>query len=312
MKDKSGTYLRPPTPVLHNDNFENILARNRELEKNILDLQKNYEKAYESLQNTEAENELLKKAINDKDIMLENIKSDSLLIQNKLEKAKNELVNIFAESEEKESKLTNNIYALEADIKEYRETSLKYESDISEARKNKKSLEVKIQSQEVIICSLNDKIETKEVELKANIEEKRKLEKKVTDLLDVLYGCPECGMNDCECKEDNYSIGDEKSIENSDMELSMILPPTVTPETLSASLPPPPSCGSLPWTPPPTPPCTNCGGLNFGPSPSSVCFPCLPPLLSTSEPCPESLSRTPPGTPPPSLPRSKGKHDQQT
>ena len=318
-KDKSGTYLRPPIPVLHNDNFENILARNSELEKNILDLQKNYEKvainctkAYESLQNTEAENELLKKAINDKDIMLENIKSDSLLIQNKLEKAENELVNLFAEAEEKESKLTNNIYALEADIKEYRETSLKYESDISEARENKKSLEVKIQSQEVIICSLNDKIETKEVELKANIEEKRKLEKKVTDLLDVLYGCPECGLNDCECKEDDYSIGDEKSIENSDMELSMILPPTVTPETLSASLPPPPSCGSLPWTPPPTPPCTNCGGLNFGPSPSSVCFPCLPPLLSTSEPCPESPSRTPPGTPPPPLPRSKGKHDQQT
>ena len=56
VKDKSGTYLRPPTPVLRNEAFENILARNRELEKNILDLKKNYEKAandgtkaYESL-----------------------------------------------------------------------------------------------------------------------------------------------------------------------------------------------------------------------------------------------------------------------
>ena len=76
VKDKSGTYLLPPStmPIVRDDDFENLVARNLKLEKDILDLKKNYEKAYESLQNSEAENELLKKAINDKDVMLENIK----------------------------------------------------------------------------------------------------------------------------------------------------------------------------------------------------------------------------------------------
>ena len=50
------------------------------------------------MQNTESENEVLKKAINDKDIMLENTKSDSLLLRNKLEKAENEMVKHLAES----------------------------------------------------------------------------------------------------------------------------------------------------------------------------------------------------------------------
>ena len=176
VKDKSGTYLLPPStmPIVRDDDFENLVARNLKLEKDILDLKKNYEKAYESLQNSEAENEVLKKAIIDKDIVLEKTKSDSLLLQNKLEKAENVMVNDFAECKERESKLTNYIYTLEARIKEDQETFLKHKSDTTEARKNKKSLEVKIQSQEKIICSLYDKIETKDDELKASIEEKKK------------------------------------------------------------------------------------------------------------------------------------------
>ena len=94
VKDKSGAYLLPPsTPILRDDDFRNLVTKNRELERNILDLQKNYDKvtkdcakAYESLQNSESENEVFKKAINDKEIMLKNTKSDSLLLQNKLEK----------------------------------------------------------------------------------------------------------------------------------------------------------------------------------------------------------------------------------
>ena len=94
VKDKSGAYLLPPSsPILRDDDFENLVAKNRELERNILDLQKNYDKvtkdcakAYESLQNFESENEVLKKTINDKDIMLENTKSDSSLLQKNLKK----------------------------------------------------------------------------------------------------------------------------------------------------------------------------------------------------------------------------------
>ena len=193
VKDKSGAYLLPPSaPILRDDDFENLVAKNRELERNILDLQKNYEKVakdcaktYEFLQNTESENEILKKAINDKDIMLENTKIEFLRLQNKLEKAENEMVNHFAESKKRESKLTNDIIAFEKRRKEDYETFLKLESDATEARNNKKALEEKVHSQEMMIYSLNDKIETKENDLKANIEEKNKLEKKVTDLLDV-------------------------------------------------------------------------------------------------------------------------------
>ena len=94
VKDKSGAYLLPlSAPILRDDDFENLVTKNLELERNILDLQKNYDKvtkdcakAYESLQNSESENEVFKKAINDKEIMLKNTKSDSLLLQNKLEK----------------------------------------------------------------------------------------------------------------------------------------------------------------------------------------------------------------------------------
>ena len=56
----------PSTPLLRDDDFQNLIARNHKLDRDILDLKKNYEKvvndytkAYESLQNSEAENELL-------------------------------------------------------------------------------------------------------------------------------------------------------------------------------------------------------------------------------------------------------------
>ena len=144
---------------------------------------------------------------------------------------------------------------------------------------------------------INDKLAVKEVELNEAVEEKVKLEKKVTDLLDVLYGCPECGCNLCEC---NSSL----SGDNSDADRNIGSPlPSLTPAAAvsfetPASLIPPPSSRS-PWIPPPTPPCESCGGINFGPSPSSLCFECIPPLESKPPPdSSDSPSRTPPGTPP--------------
>ena len=44
---------------------------------------------------------------------------------------------------------------------------------------------------------LDEKHELKENELREVVEEKIKLEEKVAGLLDVLYGCPECGCNSC-------------------------------------------------------------------------------------------------------------------
>ena len=44
---------------------------------------------------------------------------------------------------------------------------------------------------------LDEKHELKENELREAVEEKIKLEEKVAGLLDVLYGCPECGCNSC-------------------------------------------------------------------------------------------------------------------
>ena len=148
------------------------------------------------------------------------------------------------------------------------------------------------------------KAEKLEDELTEVIEDKTKLKEKVDSLLDVLYGCPECGYNSCEC---------DLSLEEASPEPEPPFPP---PETLSAPLLPPSSSGS-PWTPPPTPPCISCGGINYGPSLFDFCFNCIPPLEIKSQ---DSPSRTPPGTPPqraainPIRPRAQDskKHDQMS
>ena len=145
---------------------------------------------------------------------------------------------------------------------------------------------------------LKKQLETKNKELEEAIEERGKLKEKVDSLLDVLYGCPECGLHECEC---NDSVEEVNSISNPIITISteqceetsqLSLPCATSFEILSP-------CSRLsPWTPPPTPPCENCGGENFGPSPSSVCFACIPPLPTTSQPRRSSPSNTPPGTPP--------------
>ena len=47
----------------------------------------------------------------------------------------------------------------------------------------------------------------KDDELKEAFDQKVKQEEKITFLLDVLYGCPECGLNSCEC--DNSANEDD-------------------------------------------------------------------------------------------------------
>ena len=137
--------------------------------------------------------------------------------------------------------------------------------------------------------------------MKKALEDNTSLEEKINSLLDVLYGCPECGLNKCECgeafmEEDSSSYLPPQCA--STVEPSF--PPSATPSNTPAAPqhPTQPSSGSSPWTPPPTPPCISCGEANFGPCPSSVCFACIPPLQIKPESNNSSPSRTPPGTPP--------------
>ena len=162
-----------------------------------------------------------------------------------------------------------------------------------------KSRDEEIERLEVENSSLDEQLKGMKAENNEFKEENMKIVKKIDDLekeneklKDVLYGCPECGLNSCECSgvenEDNYPSS---------------LPTEFFSQLSSTQNPPQPfsdTFPSLPWTPPPTPPCVSCGGVNFGPSPSSLCFKCIPPLKCQHQPTTSvSPSRTPPGTPPP-------------
>ena len=62
---------------------------------------------------------------------------------------------------------------------------------------------VKVQKTEVSNenIKLKEQLAAKEDELSEAFQEKFKLEKKVTDLLDVLFGCCECALHQCECND---------------------------------------------------------------------------------------------------------------
>ena len=185
--------------------------------------------------------------------------------------------------------------------------------EISKQKKKANSLQETNNELETKIKNLSEQIEhskatekNKKEELQEVIEEKVKLEEKVNSLLDVLYGCPECGLNACECDaEENFPL-------TSPSECSVEPPLPLIDSESPLNTSPPTSTSPPPWTPPPTPPCTKCGGENYGPCPTSVCFGCTPPYTpapytgSTSPP-----SRTPPGTPPPPLRGTLHRFEQQ-
>ena len=150
-----------------------------------------------------------------------------------------------------------------------------------ESLSNCKALNTEIKDEN---SKLREQVAEKDDRLAETLKENEKLEQKLNSLLDVLYGCPECGLNKCECNDSVYE--DEFTSHPS------------PPPTPAEQHPPPPNSGSPPWTPPPTLPCTSCGGVNFGPSPSSLCFKCIPPLPSRDSTRCSSPSETPPGTPP--------------
>ena len=134
---------------------------------------------------------------------------------------------------------------------------------------------------------LKEDIVEKDEEVKKSINENAILEEKMKSLLDILYGCHEFGLCDCDC----HNSVDEETGSSLPPQSS---PPDTPSQTPSQHYPQ----SSSQWTPPPTPPCASCGGINFGPCPDSVCFVCIPTIQSKPEHEATSPSRTPPGTPP--------------
>ena len=290
VKNKAGVPY-PPKPHVLPPAVEDLTAKNLKLEEELAYVKNEYAIAIDDAKTTREMLEKLQKkntgvteskALVDK--YLEDIKN--LVEENNQLKRTNENKEIELRNLESLIKIRNDdVNKLGNELKELRE---KFNKEKREIIKNKNA-------------DAEEQLARKNDELKEAITEKVTLEEKVTSLLDILYGCNQCGLLECECKdsdeEDNASIPLEECV-------STQPPPPLTPTPflpLSAPLPPP-SSGQSPWTPPPTPPCSSCGGINFGPSPSNVCFVCIPPLLITSQHSSRgrspSPSRTPPGTPP--------------
>ena len=269
IKNKNGATLLPESSITQNNNkynnaSENLKVEKLELENSSLNdalrqLQVKLQEALHEVDKVQKENIALKR--NDDELKKE---SEKLLIDKKATAAK--IV-----------KLENKNVSLEKQIKLVKEEN---ETHVDE------------------ITIIKNEIAVKEVELQESIEEKTKLEEKVTGLLDVLYGCPECGCNSCECTSSIFGENSESDRNIDSPPPSFLTPPAAVSCVIPAPLLPPPSSGAS-WTPPPTPPCESCGGINFGPSPSSICFVCISPLESKAPPDrSDSPSWTPPGTPP--------------
>ena len=233
-----------------------------------------------------------------------------------LEKAKTEASKAFSETHEaykKVEKLENENKALSKENSDLQANVDKLKSEKAAGNKSIKStvkelerleienniLEKKIEDLNIKNIKHKEDLDIKNDEVKKNIDEISSLQEKLNSLLDILYGCHECGLCDCEC---DHSVNEDEDCASS---LSLLPECVMTgdgksspPDTPSQRTPPEqhhPKPSLSPWTPPPTPPCASCGGVNFGPCPSSVCFACMPPLPvhDTSSP-----ARTPPGTPP--------------
>ena len=180
-----------------------------------------------------------------------------------------------------------------------------WKKKLGNERKSKIKLKKIIDETENKKCGneLEKQLAEKDSEINELTKEKIELEDKMNSLLDVLYGCCECGRHGdfCECDATAGENADTNCQDDTQPDLSSLQqaspspPPTVTP----VYLPPPTSISPPPWTPPATPPCSSCGGYNYGPCPTSVCYACIPPTQPSTSSGSMSPSRTPPGTPPP-------------
>ena len=279
VKDKNGVYRTSNLPMLFKE------------ETNVLDddkdaLIKENESLYIQLQSSQNDIANLEVEINQLQINQKILEKDNDDLRKALEEKALEMASV--KKCVTDLKAVNN--AIKHDIEQANNTVKNKDEEIAKAENilsNFKVLKFELSNENI---KLREELAAKEDELGDALKEKEKLDEKVNSLLDVLYGCCECGLHKCEC---NDFVEEEESSPHPISD-----PPSPPAQATSACHPPPLSTGSPPWTPPPTPPCTSCGGVNFGPSPSSICFGCIPPLQSECPPNSSTPSTTPPGTPP--------------
>ena len=271
VKNRAGI----PFPLKnHVNEVDDLIAKNSKLEEELVSIKKKYANA------------VVDDPKNSRDMLKLREEIENLVKENKELQRTNEIIE-------------NELRDLEATIKVKNHDVESLERDLSELRnkfKEEKNEIIKSVKEEA-----KEELARKNDELREAIKEKDKFEEKVNSLLDVLYGCPECGLYECECQDS--PDGDYFVCTPLQENVSSTLPPATLPSmTSTAPLLPQLSEDPSLWTPPPTPPCITCGGINYGPSPKSMCFACIPPPRITSPHSSpgrsSSPSRTPPGTPP--------------
>ena len=293
IKNKNGGTILPHSSFMQHNNEVNKASEKLKVEKLELENSILSAKLQEACDALHENGILLEKAKqeNKKSLFETNKTSD---VVDKLQKENLALKRKNDDLEKDNEKLLTDLKATTRDVMAKNKEIIRLENKNNNLEEEMKTIKEENESRMDEITSIkNEKdnnLAVKEIELSEAIEEKTKLEKKVTDLLDVLYGCPECGCNSCECASSFTGENSEEEM-TIDSPLPLLTPSAALPSKIPAPILPPPSSGSL-WIPPPTPPCESCGGINFGPSPSSLCFGCIPPLES------KTPSWTPPGTPP--------------
>ena len=311
VKDKAGIVL-PPVSQRHIE-IEKLVDKNEKLQNELTMLQSNhnavmnnYMHACETIKTLEDRiKEELKPAVIHSDIKANDDETKKLKddIEHRNEKIrtlenadklKNETI-IKLNSDLNDMKLKYN-KEKENTEKEHQAEVKRLRKELGEEKKDNIKIRDKLKDIESVSIELKEKIRLKDDEIGKAMDEKVSLEEKMKSLLDVLYGCSNCGMCECECQGECYSedSGSSVLIQCTTTEIS---PPPAS-ETPSARQATPLSSGPSPWTPPPTPPCDSCGGVNYGPCPSKICFKCTLSLPRQPESTSSSLSRTPPGTAP--------------
>ena len=254
----------------------------------------------------EKENKLLKNTIDELKENLDSSHDSTKILEEKVATAEAEAKKFFEEMKkwkEAATKKDDEIKCMKNVINNNNAAILKVENEKTELKKNIKSKEKEIaemeNSNQALKEQTKEQIDVKTDMLNKLAKENKDLEEKVDSLLDLLYGCNDCGRHGdfCEC---DYL--EEDGTELSPPDQQVFHQPSPPPAVTSANPDDvhPLTSSTTPWTPPPTPPCSTCGGVNYGPCPTNVCFGCIPPLtVQDTPPCTNSPSRTPPGTPPP-------------
>ena len=254
IKDKSGNVILPPTTLRHGpkENIESLVDKNRKLEKDLIDIKKKYENAIKDCENAnhriqnlekhrQKETEIKVEETSNADWKLLLTENDNL--KNVLENRDHEIFYLQKEnkSAKEASEKLNRILLADRDkfekekqqlIKEHKAEIKTWKKHLGEANSKIVKLEKKLK-ESVDTLKEKDQLSKDNIEAKRNnsklkeelavkddelcevLKEKGALEEKVNSLLDVLYGCPECGLNSCECDdcitEEDYKPEDSSS-----------------------------------------------------------------------------------------------------